>query len=168
MQKPGVDLHVSTLRSAAKSPHVDSTASMYDRMSKEQLEQYGLSILHGLGDAGTILDSQSISEYEEYCQELVEELEEAKGSGDSERAVLLREQIDMISAQLKSARGLRGRARKSKDSKEKMRKAVTNRLRDSLNKIQKEHRSLGLHLSKAIQTGTRCSYNPEKPIPWKF
>jgi non-specific serine/threonine protein kinase len=168
LQKPSVEFRVSTLQSAARGTHVDSTAIIYDRMNTEQLEQYGLSISHGLGDAGVILDPRSISEYKKYHQRLVEELERAKGHGDPEQVALLKEQIDMISAQLKAARGLRGKARKSKDDTEKVRKAVTNRIRDSLKKIQKEHRSLGLHLSKSIKTGIRCSYTPEKPIPWKF
>ena len=168
LQKPSVEFRVTTLQSAAKGSHVDSTASMYSKMSTEQLKQYGLSISHGLGDAGAILDSQSISEYKKYHQRLVEELERAKGHGDPDQVALLKEQIDMISAQLKAARGLRGKARKSKDDTEKVRKAVTNRIRDSLKKIKKKHRSLGVHLSKSIKTGTRCSYTPEKPIPWNF
>lgn len=168
LQKPGEDIRVSTLYSAARATHVDSAASIYESMSKEQLEQYGLSVSHGLGDAGAMLDPRSVSEYKEFHQNLVEELEKAKGRGDSEQVAFLKEQIGIISAQLKSARGLKGKVRKSKDEKEKARKAVANRIMESLKKIQQEHESLGLHLSNTIRTGTSCSYNPEKPIPWNF
>jgi hypothetical protein len=168
LQRPHEDFLASTLESAAKGPHGDPTAKMYDKMSTEQAEQYGLSISHGQGNAGPVLDPRAISEYKEYYQSLVEELEEAEGSGDPERVALLKDQIGHISAQLKSARGLGGKARKSADDRERARKAVTNRIKDSLKKIQKQHRTLGLHLSKAIETGTFCSYNPEKPISWDF
>jgi hypothetical protein len=98
----------------------------------------------------------------------MKELEEAEQFNDPVRADQLREQIEMIERQLAAAVGLGGRVRKSADSRERVRKAVTNRIKDSLKKIKKEDRSLGLHLSKAIETGTICSYKPEKSIPWKF
>jgi len=45
---------------------------------------------------------------------------------------------------------------------------VTSRIRESLGRIEKEHRELGLHLSNAIRTGNFCSYSPEKPTNWEL
>jgi hypothetical protein len=168
LHNPGERIRVSVLQAAVEGRQLDPSSKIYGEMSGDQLEEYDLSISYGLGDAGATLDTQSISQYKEHYQSLMEELEEAKEFGDYDRAARLREKIEMIEDQLVAASGLRGKTRKSSDSKEKVRKAVTNRIKDSLKKIQKEHRSLGLHLSKSIETGNFCSYNPDKSIPWNF
>lgn len=67
-----------------------------------------------------------------------------------------------------AAFGLGGRAKKAADSVERIRKTVTGRIRESLARIQKEHPELGLHFSRAIRTGTFCSYSPEKSINWQL
>ena len=168
IHNPGERIHVSALQAAVEGTPIAPAAKTYSKMTGEQLEEYDLSISYGLGDAGVTLDPQAISQYKEHHQSLMEELEEAKEFGDSEKATQLEEQVEMIRDQLVSASGLGGKTRKGSDSKEKIRKAVTNRIKDSLKKIQKEHRSLGLHLSKSIETGNFCSYNPDKSIPWNF
>jgi hypothetical protein len=48
-----------------------------------------------------------------------------------------------------------------------VRKAVTNRIRDSITKIQRVHPVLGDHLDNAVHTGAFCSYGPEQPVSWK-
>jgi hypothetical protein len=52
------------------------------------------------------------------------------------------------------------------DSAERLRKAVTNRIRGTLTKIRAEHEPLGLHLANSIRTGRLCSYTPERPTTW--
>ena len=49
---------------------------------------------------------------------------------------------------------------------ERARKAVTNRIRQTLAHIATVHQALGLHLRNAVRTGTRCSYTPEQPTQW--
>ena len=49
---------------------------------------------------------------------------------------------------------------------ERARKAVTNRIRQTLVRIADVHQVLGLHLRNAVHTGTRCTYTPERPIRW--
>jgi hypothetical protein len=49
---------------------------------------------------------------------------------------------------------------------ERTRKAVTNRIRQTLAQIAGVHQVLGLHLRNAVHTGTRCTYTPERPIRW--
>ena len=168
IHNPGERIHVSALQAAVEGTPIDPTAKTYSQMTGEQLKEYDLSITYGLGDAGVTLDPKAISEYKELYQSLIKDLEEAKEFGDSEKAIQLVEQVEILREQLVSASGLGGKIRKSSDSKEKIRKAVTNRIKDSLKKIQKEHRSLGLHLSQSIETGNFCSYSPDKSIPWNF
>jgi hypothetical protein len=49
---------------------------------------------------------------------------------------------------------------------ERARKAVSNRIRQTLVRIASVHHTLGLHLRNAVHTGTRCSYTPERPTRW--
>ena len=51
-------------------------------------------------------------------------------------------------------------------SSERVRKAVTNRIREAIEKIAKEHHELAAHLRGAIRTGRRCSYFPGRTIDW--
>jgi hypothetical protein len=49
---------------------------------------------------------------------------------------------------------------------ERTRKAVTNRIRQTLVRIADVHQTLGLHLRNTVHTGTRCAYTPERPTRW--
>jgi hypothetical protein len=51
---------------------------------------------------------------------------------------------------------------------ERVRKAVSNRIRQSAARIGAAHPALGLHLRNAVHTGTVCSYTPDRPAPWCF
>ncbi len=54
----------------------------------------------------------------------------------------------------------------STEAVERARKAVTNRIRQTLARIATVHHALGLHLYNAVHTGTRCAYTPERPTRW--
>ena len=49
---------------------------------------------------------------------------------------------------------------------ERVRKAVTNRIRQTVARIRAVHAALGLHLGNAVHTGTRCAYTPDRPTRW--
>jgi hypothetical protein len=52
------------------------------------------------------------------------------------------------------------------EATERARKAVTNRIRQTLVRIATVHQTPGLHLRSAVHTGTRCTYTPEQPTRW--
>jgi hypothetical protein len=54
----------------------------------------------------------------------------------------------------------------SAEAAERARKAVTNRIRQTLLRIADVHHALGLHLRNAVHTGTQCAYTPERPTRW--
>ena len=54
----------------------------------------------------------------------------------------------------------------SPEAVERARKAVTNRIRQTLARIATVNQVLGLHLHNAVHTGTRCAYTPERPTRW--
>lgn len=127
-------------------------------------ELAGISI--DSGDTGEILDARAKAEYKRRLEELREEVDDALGWGDRERAARAEEEIELIAAELAGAFGLGGRDRRGGDISERARKAVTNRIRDGLARIETVHPALARHLSNAIQTGTYCNYTPDRTIPW--
>jgi hypothetical protein len=54
----------------------------------------------------------------------------------------------------------------STDGAERIRKAVTNRIRQTVARIGAAHEPLGLHLGNTVHTGGRCMYTPERPLRW--
>ncbi len=120
------------------------------------------------GDLGTVLDPRARAEYKRRLDDLREELAEATAGGDLGRAARAREEIDLITRELSAAYGLGGRPRTAGDPAERWRKAVTNQIRRSLERIRAEHPALGLHLEKGLRTGVFCSYTPERPVTWQL
>jgi hypothetical protein len=53
---------------------------------------------------------------------------------------------------------------------ERARSAVTKRIRDALQKIEKNHPVLGRHLSARVKTGYECIYtpDPDRPVVWQL
>jgi hypothetical protein len=101
-------------------------------------------------------------------QDLEAELAEATQWADTGRTEKLRGEIEFLREELSSAYGLGGRVRKAADTTDRARKAVTSRIRESIERIGKEHPALARHLENAIHTGTFCSYQPDRPLPWKL
>ena len=128
----------------------------------------------GAGEAGrsgpidVVLDDTAARAYRDRIAELEPDLAEAREWNDSERVARAEIEIDAITDQLSSAYGLSGRARTTGDPSERVRKAVTNRIKDSLSRIAGEHEPLGRHLANSVRTGSFCSYAPEHPTEWKL
>ena len=119
-------------------------------------------------DVGPILDARARAEYKRRLGDLRDELEEATRGGDLGRTARARQEIELITEELGKAFGLGGRARKAGDPAERLRKAVTNQIRRSLEKICAEDPTLGRHLANALRTGVFCSYAPERRVAWSL
>jgi hypothetical protein len=126
----------------------------------------GSAVGPGLGDAGEVLDAQARAAYRERLQDLESDLAEATQWADTGRAAKLREEIEFVREELSAAYGLGGRVRKAADVGDRARKAVTSRIRESIDRIGKEHPALARHFANAIRTGTFCSYHPDRPLRW--
>jgi uncharacterized membrane protein len=118
LSHPGRELHVSELLLPAAPAETEARPE-------------GSSI-SGLGDAGELLDPQAKAEYRRRVQDLREEIQEASQWGDDERRARAEEELEFISREFAAAFGLGGRARRAADISERTRKAVSNRIRDSL------------------------------------
>jgi uncharacterized membrane protein len=126
------------------------------------------AIAAGLGDAGEVLDPQARSAYRQRLTDLEAELAEATQWADAGRAAKLGAELEFLREELSSAYGLGGRVRKAGDVGDRARKAVTSRIRESIERIGKEHPALARHFENAIHTGTFCRYQPDRPLRWEL
>jgi hypothetical protein len=119
------------------------------------------------GDLGAVLDPRATAEYKRRIAELREELAEATAASDIGRAARVRQELDELTETLTAAYGVGGRGRRLGDPAERVRKAVTNQIRRTLEKVRAAHPDLGRHLTNALRTGMSCSYTPDRPVPWR-
>ena len=113
-----------------------------------------------------VFDERARRSYQKKIIELQEEIRWSEDNNDLQRSTTLHQEYDDIVYHLTSSLGLRGKIRKSHDILEKTRSAVTWRIRNTIQKIEKVHPILAKHLSASIKTGILCAYNPEKPVQW--
>jgi hypothetical protein len=140
LDRPGREVHVTEL---------DGAAGAYDRA------------------AGGALDRTAIAAYRDRLGDLAVELDDAEAAHDLARAERARMEYDALVDQLAAGVGLGGRPRAAgPDPVDRLRKAVTARIRDAIHRIDAVHPPLGRHLTNAVRTGTYCSYQPETTTVW--
>lgn len=166
LRNPKKVFNIMELVSAVEGKVADEVGKTYQRMSDEQLEEYGLSKLDDLGNAGDILDKKAIEEYESELKRLKREIRKATKNGDMEHLAKLQRDKELYEQLLHKGKGLGERVRKASDMAERARKTVSRTYNSCLKIIKREHPSLGLHLSRSIKIGKMCSYEPEQDTPW--
>jgi hypothetical protein len=120
-----------------------------------------------LGHAGEILDAKAVQALRLRANEIKSELEAAaSGSNGGGAAERLREELEFIERELRAGIGRGGQARHAADVQDRIRKAVTNRIRDAIRLIRKELPELGEHLDRCVKTGTQCCYEATSPRRW--
>jgi hypothetical protein len=145
--------------------HVRDLAAMHQQNETGNGNGAGSACVEG--DLGTILDARATAQYKQRLAEARQELEEATTAGDLGQAARTRHEVEMITAQLTAAYGLGSRPRTAGDPAERVRKAVTNQIRRSLDRIGTAHPELGRHLTNALRTGFVCTYHPEQRMTWR-
>jgi tetratricopeptide (TPR) repeat protein len=121
-------------------------------------------------DAGEVIDQQAREAYRARLLELREEIEEARELGNVDRAEALQEEVDQIARHYSAGVGLGGRPRRAASSSERARINVGRAIRSTIDRIGEQCPALGEMLTKAIKTGTYCSYAPaeNETIDWDF
>jgi hypothetical protein len=165
LQHPGDKIHVSSL--TALGDHYASAARRSGASADRGLAVPPKAPLL-VNDVGTVIDARATWEYRRRLDELRSELEEASQWADVERAASIQREIELINKELASAYGLHGHLRRLDSQVERMRKAVTNRIHDGIDRIVEQNPVLGRHLSNGIRTGVFCRYSPENHISWAF
>lgn len=115
-----------------------------------------------------ITDKNCLEECENTLAELWEDKEQAEKVRNTTGAELVQKQIDEITSQLNSTKGLGGQLRKFSNEAEKARVSVTQAINRVLKSIKKEYPKLWTHLNKSIYTGATCSYKPNKEVYWRL
>jgi TolB-like protein len=113
-----------------------------------------------------VFDAKAKSSYQKKILALQEEIRWSETNNDLHRTAALHQEYDDIVNHLTSSLGLKGKVRKVNDPLDKTRSAVTWRIRNAIQKIEKVHPMLAKHLSTAIKTGIFNSYSPERPVKW--
>jgi tetratricopeptide (TPR) repeat protein len=160
LARAGADVHCSELITAAEGGGLGPIPS-----SREAAEA-GLSTDRRGGE--DVIDERAREAYKARLADLQEDLEEAEGANDPERAARARAELDFLAGELAAAYGLGGRPRKAGDGTERARKAVAERIRAATSRTKGAHPELGRHLENSIRTGIFCSYRPETPVAWKL
>jgi hypothetical protein len=115
-----------------------------------------------LGDAGEVLDERAALAYRERLEDLREAEREAEAHGDAARLAKVREEIEQLAEQLSSGLGLGGRGRKAGSIAERARTNVQRRIKDAIQRIEKNDAELGRYLATTIRTGTFCVFDPAR------
>ncbi len=116
-------------------------------------------------DAGPVADRRALAAYRQQLRRIGAELASAD-AGTAEAEALSREREALL-AELSATTGLGGRLRVAGSPTERMRKAVTYRIRHAIARIADAHPELGRHLRASVRTGTWCSYAPEHRVDWQ-
>jgi tetratricopeptide (TPR) repeat protein len=155
---PGREYHVLDLAAAetGRGARVDSGHANLPRSA--------------LGDAGEILDTRAKDAYRRRLAEIDDDIEQARATGDAERAAQADTERGFLVRELTRAFGLGGRGRRAASASERARSGVTRAVRQAIARIGEHHPQLGEHLSRTIRTGTYCGYfpDPRASAGWRF
>lgn len=121
--------------------------------------------LRGGSDGGAVLDRRAKEAYARRLAEIDADLEDAQRIGDSSRAEQAHAERACLARELARAVGLGGRDRRVDSASERARASVTRAIRLAMTRIRGQHPGLGLHLDRAIRTGTYCVYLPDPRVP---
>jgi hypothetical protein len=117
---------------------------------------------------GALLDPSALESYRQRLNDLDAEIDEADNWSDLARREALDAERTALVDELMAATGLGGRARAAGSSRERARVAATKALATAIDRITALDEPVGRHLQRTIQTGSRCTYEPDTqhPIDW--
>lgn len=158
LMRPQEDVHCRELMgSEAAATHTASTT--------ESLRIGELAVADD--DGLEVVDSQALEAYRARIADARAELDEAEENNDVGRAESLRQEIEAIVEMVGSSIGLGGRRRKTGSDAERARTAVRKRIKAALDRLRRDLPALHAHLAAHLQTGTICSYGPERVPTWE-
>ncbi|MFC3491982.1 ATP-binding protein [Glycomyces rhizosphaerae] len=160
-------------------PHTKGLADLHRLLQQPGIEVSAVDLLDPEGGEAVtadarlggddLLDAEARARYRDHLETLDEQIDTAAALGDDARATRLDAERQALIEQLKAATGLGGRSRRLGDNAERARKSVTNRIRNTLKKIEAVHPALAAHLHTAVATGSACVYRPQGEAPrWEL
>lgn len=121
--------------------------------------------LRAPSSAAPVIDERARAQYKRRITQLESEIADAEARGHGDGSA--REELEAVVEALASAYGLGGTVRRTPDDVERARKAVTRRIRDAIERVDRAHPPLGRHLQASIHTGVFCRYAPERDTEWR-
>ncbi|MGD9987262.1 ATP-binding protein [Pseudonocardia sp.] len=115
-----------------------------------------------------LADRTALDAYRARLRDLAAEVDDATDDHDHARAERAADERAALLAELAAVTGLGGRARTAGSDVERMRKAVGNRIRQALARIDAVLPDLGRHLATSVRTGTFCRYAPDRDVTWRL
>jgi hypothetical protein len=115
----------------------------------------GLSIRRSAASWDEPLDTRARAAYRTRYLQLTEALEEARERNDIGHVERCQDELASLLQQLSQRRYV------SCAATERARKAIYNRVQGAIRRLAQLDRELGVHLRRAIKTGTYCSYRPD-------
>ncbi len=158
LQRPETDVHVFDLVNAVEGAPADPE---HRRRPRELLAALAR-------DAGPLADQRARAEYRRRAEELRVELAEAQACNDLGRIARLQEETAQLADELQRVYGRGGRSRLPASACERARINVRNNITYALGALKSAHAGVWRHMKAAVRTGTFCSYQPERAIPWAF
>jgi hypothetical protein len=156
-------------------PHTKGLADLHRLLAQPHTEVAAVELLDPEGGEAVtadarmggddLLDAEARARYRDHLVALDEQIDTAAALGDDARAAALDAERQALIDQLKAATGLGGRSRRLGDNAERARKSVTNRIRNTLKKIEAVHPALAAHLQITVATGAACAYRPDTAAP---
>lgn len=122
------------------------------------------------GGLGAVVDAQALAAYRRRLGEIDAELDGADVSGDAGRGAQLAAERDALLAEVSAATGLGGRPRTAGSGAERARVTVRKAIATALDAIHRADPVVARHLTARVQTGLRCSYqpDPDAPVEWRL
>jgi non-specific serine/threonine protein kinase len=152
LRNPGEEIHVRTLDALTPSTAGAGGTPAAAAVPRE--------LSGGDRDAGAVLDAQAKAAYRRRLVDLRDELADADACNDTGRASRARAELEAIADQLRIATGLGGRDRRASSDVDRVRVAVTRRIRAAITQIGTHHPALAEHLASSVRTGYFCVYAP--------
>ncbi|GAB3646486.1 ATP-binding protein [Glycomyces tarimensis] len=160
-------------------PHTKGLADLHRLLERPHTEVTAVELLDPEAGAEVasdarmggddLLDAEARARYRDHLESLDEQIDTAAALGDDLRAAKLDAERQALIEQLKAATGLGGRSRRLGDNAERARKSVTNRIRNTLKKLESSHPALAGHLRETVATGSSCAYRPSADAPrWQL
>jgi hypothetical protein len=113
--------------------------------------------------APPVLDAVALTRYRARLTELDAAQERADRRGDAAASERLAAEQEALEREIRSARGLGGRARTLGSDVERVRVNVTRTIRHAIADLAEHAPAAAVHLDATVHTGTYCSYDPDHP-----
>jgi hypothetical protein len=110
------------------------------------------------------MDTTARDAYRAQMDELRAELASAESAGDEQAAERATDELDALRRALAAAYGIGGRPRKTGSASERARQAVSKSIKLAITHCATVAPAVGLHLDRAIRTGTYCAYDPDPAV----